>query len=146
MKSKLILSSQLFLPENSYSHIHTRDNQSYFSWIDHIVSSSNCHNTISNKTIHYDMTDDDHIPTSFQIQVDRLPSLTKADNNIRGKIKWDCLSEHDIKKYYDLTKHSLSEIYIPVSSILCSDCSCNNDIHTGENYTFFNSIISSLYD
>ena len=42
-ENQLTISSKCLLPENTYTHMHTRERNCYYSWLDHIVSSSDCH-------------------------------------------------------------------------------------------------------
>ena len=75
------------LSDNTYTHMHTREGNMHFSWLDHAISSSGCHSSISSMTVHYDMTYDDHIPFSLEMRVQNLPKLTIAENNMNSKIK-----------------------------------------------------------
>ncbi|CAL4169330.1 unnamed protein product [Meganyctiphanes norvegica] len=92
------------------------------------------------------MTDNDHIPVRLVMQVDRLPKLSKSENNVSSKIKWDCLSDQCIKHYHDRTTKAFGEIDIPISSVLCSDCACASKTHTGEIDKLFDAMKSSLYE
>ena len=143
-ENKLLLSSKCLLPNSTYTYIHRRDGNNYYSWLDHIVSSVDCNNSIKNIFVNYDMTDEDHIPVTFSMSVDCLPKLSSNVNKVSSKIKWDGLSDKCIKQYHEHTSKSLSEIEIPLSSVLCSDCNCKSVTHTGELITFFESIKESL--
>ena len=50
------------------------------------MSSFDCHNALKDMIVHYDMSDDDHIPVSFSLQVESLPQLSRLNNDINGKI------------------------------------------------------------
>ena len=89
--NQLVVSSKHFLPDSTYTHVHMREGNYYYSWLDHIVSSSDFHNSIQNINVYYDMTDNDHIPVRLVMQVDRLPKLSITENNVSSKIKWDCV-------------------------------------------------------
>ena len=143
-ENQLIISSQHVLPESTYTHIHTREGNFHYSWLDHIVCSLDCHNSVENISVHYDITDEDHIPVSLSIQVDRLPKLSKVDNDFSGKVKWDCISDQNIKLYYDRSTVALGEVAIPVASLCCTDCNCNSQTHRDEIEKFYNSIIASI--
>lgn len=143
-ENQLILSSQLLLPDTTYTQVQLREGNFYHSWLDHIVSSTDFHNSIENICVHYDMSDDDHIPVSISIQVDSLPKLSKYDNDFSGKINWDGISDQNKKLYYERTEESLSEISIPVESVGCSDMNCNNKVHRDEIEKLFNNILVSL--
>ena len=143
-ENQLTLSSQHFLPESTYTHVQTRLGIQYYSWLDHIVSSSDCHKSIETIDVQYDMSDDDHIPVSMSLQVDSLPKLSESDNNFSGRIKWDCVTDHNIKLYHDLTKETLGELVIPVESLCCKNSNCDSNMHKVEIEEFFNSAMTSL--
>ena len=145
-ENQLTISSKWFLPESTYTHVHTREDNCYYSWLYHVVSSSDCHKAIRNMTVHYDMSDDDHIPISFSLQVESLPQLTSFKNDINGKIKWDCVLDKNIKHYYERTAQALGEIEIPVNSVLCTKCDCSDTKHTDDIEKLFNAIKSALYN
>ena len=144
--NQLVVSSKHFLPDSTYTHVHMREGNYYYSWLDHIVSSSDFHNSIQNINVYYDMTDNDHIPVRLVMQVDRLQKLSITENNVSSNIKWDCLSDQCIKHYHDRTTKAFGEIDIPISSVLCSDCACASKTHTGEIDKLFDAMKSSLYE
>ena len=90
------------------------------------------------------MTDEDHIPISLFLSVQSLPKLTTVNNKINGKVKWETLSDKDIKQYYYSTQKALDDIDIPVTSVLCSNPSCSNNDHTREIGNLFESIKLAL--
>ena len=145
-ENQLTISSKCFLPEGTYTHVHTREGNYYYSWLDHVVSSSGCHKAIRDMTVHYDMSDDDHIPISFSLQVESLPQLSRSNNNINGRIKWDIVLDKHIKRYYERTEQTLGEIEIPVNSLLCTNCDCTDTKHTDDTENLFNAIKTSLYN
>ena len=48
-ENQLILTSKLMLPDDTYTQVQTRDGNFYYSWLDHIVASSDYHNAIENE-------------------------------------------------------------------------------------------------
>ena len=80
------------------------------------MSSADCHNAIERVYVNYDITDDDHIPVSLSMKVHHLPKFSNKVNDIKSNIKWDCLSDHTIKRYHDLTSKLVGEIEIPIVS------------------------------
>ena len=143
-ENQLIISSKLLLPEDTYTQIQTREGSYYYSWIDHIVCSLDYHNAIDNISVHYDMSDDDHIPIELSIQVENLPKLSMNSNDVCGKINWEGISDQNEKIYYDTTRSYLSKIAIPVESLYCNNCNCDNDILRKEIEHFYKSLIVSL--
>ena len=99
--NELLISSQLLLPESTYTHIHSYQGNLHYSWLDHVVSSHNFHTSISNVFIHYNMCDDDHIPVSFDVRVDLLPTFSENINDITARIKWDNASDTNVNLYYN---------------------------------------------
>ena len=86
-ENEFLISSQLLLPNSTYTHINTYQGNLHYSWLDHIVSSYDFHQSMNEVVVHYDMSDDDHIPMSFKIHVDLLPKLSEEDNDINTNIK-----------------------------------------------------------
>ena len=98
-ENHLMISSRLLLPTNSYSYVCTREGTQYFSWLDHVLSSSDFHKCIDSISMAYDMSDDDHIPVILNLKVECLPDFTELTNNYSEKINWDSVAECDIEKY-----------------------------------------------
>ena len=144
--NSLIISSKQMLPCNSYSYVSSREGVQYYSWLDHVLSSSDFHNSISNIAMAYDMSDEDHIPIKLNVNVELLPELTNLDNNCTGRIKWDSHDENSINTYVNNTDKLLSAIEIPVETICCTDLKCNLPSHHDKLVTFFNDIINCLND
>ena len=105
--NNMLISSQLLLPRDSYSYICTRDGVSYYSWLDHVVSSRDFHTCINNISILYDMSDEDHIPLVMNLNTGALPSVTSQNNNLTAKISWDNMKECDPRKYLNLTDKNI---------------------------------------
>ena len=83
----LLMSSQLLLPESTYTDMHSYQGNLYYSWLYHVVSSHNFHTSITNISIQYDMCDDDHIPLSFDVQLWLLLTFSVDVNSISAKTK-----------------------------------------------------------
>ena len=143
-ENDLLISSHLLLPETSYTHMHSYQGSLHYSWLDHIVSSQNFHNCISNIVIHYDMCDDDHLPVSLDVRVDLLPTFSNDSNNIAARIKWDNISESNINLYYECTNANLGSIPLPVTTLCCGDTACGEESHRVQLDIFFNNIVKAL--
>ena len=60
-ENNLVISTKELLPSNSYSHISTRSDNMFKTWIDHVVSSKDAHRAIENIDMLYKITDEDHM-------------------------------------------------------------------------------------
>ena len=143
-ENSMLISSQLLLPNDTYSYVCSRDGVFYYSWLDHIVSSSDFHNSIDNISVLYDMSDEDHIPICMDINVSALPSLTYENNDCTANISWDKIKDHELRKYLNLTDIQFSNIHIPVDALICGDLHCNNNSHKLMLEDFFCNIIKCL--
>ena len=95
-ENNLIISTKTILPVDSYSHITTRHDCHYKTWIDHVVTSHDMHWAISNINILYDITDEDHIPFQIQVMVDNIPSVTQETNDLAPKINWNMVKDYEL--------------------------------------------------
>ena len=140
----MLISSQLLLPRDSYSYVFTRDGVSYYSWLDHVVSSRDFHTCINNISILYDMSDEDHIPLVMNLNTGALPSVTSQNNDLTAKISWDNMKECDLSKYLNLTDKNLSNTDIPIEALVCKDLNCSNITHKEMLEKFFCDITNCL--
>ena len=143
-ENDLLISNKLLLPYDSYSYISYRDSVPHYSWLDHIVSSSDFHNSIRNIHMLYDLTDEDHIPVTVHVNFDVLPSLTNENNGSNFKINWDAATEIDLKKFLKLTDEKFSQIELPVEALCCTNLNCIDQSHINIINNFYNNIISIL--
>ena len=103
----------------------------------HVVSSKDFHECISDISILYEKSDEDHIPVSIELNISSLPEVTSEDNNYQAKIHWESIKENDINKYSNLTDKHLSNICIPVEALLCDNLHCNDSDHKTELGNFY---------
>ena len=143
-ENNLYISSQMFLPESSYTHIHTYEGNMHYSWLDHIVATHDFHHSINSISVLYDISDNDHIPITFNVCTDKLPTASVEVNDISAKIKWDNVSDADISKYNAYTNKNLGSIKIPVPTMCCSDTSCEDQSHRIDLDNFYSDIVSAL--
>ena len=99
------------------------------SWLDHIVTSNDFHSCISTIDILYDVSDEDHIPFKVCVNSDRIPNLTTSTSNGSTKVRWNCMTDKDVRKYCSLTDKSLHEIYIPTEAVSCKNVHCSDENH-----------------
>ena len=128
-ENDLLILSHLLLPDSTYTHIHSYQGNLHYSWLDHVVSSQDFHQSISKIFVHYDMSDDDHIPVSFIVHVDLLPTFSEEINEITTKIKWDSISDANVKTYYKRSQVNLGKVCLPVSALCCSNTACEDQSH-----------------
>ena len=143
-ENELLISDKILLPEDSYTYVSTREGVPHYSWLDHVVSSNDFHSGINNVSVLYNITDEDHIPLTFNINVSTLPKVMSDNNDYCSKISWDRVNETDIKQYFNLTDKHLANVEIPVEAILCSNVNCKNVEHHSMLDKFYDDIIKSL--
>ena len=143
-ENDLLISSQMLLPESTYTHVHSYLGDQHYSWLDHIVSSHDFHQTINNILVHYDMSDEDHIPVSFNIHVDLLPSVSQEINDLTSKVKWDSVSDADRNIYYRRSHDNLGKVNLPISALCCNNTACEDKSHRLELEAFYNKIVEAL--
>lgn len=71
LHNKLVLSSKILLPENSYTHISEVWHST--SWLNHIVCTADAQDSLENVEILYGMATTDHFPVSMMLNVGSLP-------------------------------------------------------------------------
>ena len=141
-ENNLKISSCVHLPGNSYTYISER--WSTNSWLDHIVTSNDFHSCISKIDILYDISDEDHIPIKMNVNSDCIPNLTTSTNNGSTKVRWNCMTDKDVRKYCTLTDKSLHEIYIPTEAVSCKNVHCSDENHIDAINKLYSDIVNSL--
>jgi len=124
------------LPDDSYSYI-SRSSISSTSWLDHIVTSSNCHP--QNISIMYGFSVDDHIPICFTLNVDvalEYVSPGVHDDADRNNVNWDKVTDNDISNYSLLLDY-LSE-YCDSEFLSCNQNYCSDSEHFRKIEEMFN--------
>ena len=140
----LSISSMLLLPNNSYTHIYTRENATFYSWLDHIVCSKDMHNAINSIEVLYDISDEDHLPVRFTVNVSNMPTLTNATNDYTPKINWNDIPDNKLAEYHIATSKHLSNVTIPVEALCCSNTKCYDVSHRKYLETMYDDITNSL--
>ena len=82
------------------------------------------------------MCDDDHIPVSFDVRVDLLPTFSEDINDVTARIKWDNASDTNVNLYYNNSNVNLGRIPLPVSTLCCGNSTCEDQSHRA-NLEFF---------
>ena len=77
----------------------------------------------------YDVSDEDHIPIKVYVNSDCIPDLTTSTSNGSTKVRWNGMTDKDVKKYCTLTDKSLHEIYIPTEVVSCKNVHCSDENH-----------------
>ena len=143
-ENNLIISTKTRLPVDSYTHITTRHDCHFKTWIDHVVTSHDVHQAIDNLNILYDITDEDHIPFQIQVIVDNIPSVTQETNDLAPKINWNMVKNFELLKYQRETNKRLGEITIPVEALNCRNLKCDKPDHKEQITKFYYCIIEAL--
>ena len=143
--NNLIVSSQMFLPADSYSYIseawHTT------SWLDHCISTADAHESIRSIKIVYEASMSDHIPFVMSLDCESLPEMTQEGKNAcKAKLDWAKLTNEDILTYYGKTDVLLSDVYLPRDAIMCSDVNCNVMSHRKDLCVMYNDIVEAMYE
>ena len=144
--NELLISSQILLPHDSYSYVGYRDSVPHYSWLDHVVSSADFHNSILNIKIRDEISDEDHLPVTIKVDLNLLPNLTNCNNDSFFKINWESATETDLLYFYNLTDQSFADIKLPIDALLCIDLNCKHAEHIQKIDTFYNDIVSVLND
>ena len=116
----------------------------HYSWLDHIVTSVDMHNSINGIEVLYSVTDDDHIPVKFNISLASMPKITVNNNNHAPKIKWNNIHEDKILEYHNFTSSKFDNVNISVDTLCCRNAKCNDISHREELDQFFNEIVDCM--
>ena len=143
-ENNLIVSTKSLLPPKSYSHISTRKDNLFKTWIDHVVSSNDLHIAIDNIEILYNVSDDDHIPFIVHLNVDIIPKVTNETNDLVTKINWNNIKDSELQKYHKNTCEILEQIRLPTDALSCKNQKCSNESHRQDLTIFYNSITDAL--
>ena len=145
-ENSLIISDKINLPDDTYTYVSTREGRSLYSWLDHVVSSTDFHSCINDIQVLYNVSDDDHIPITMKLKVSNLPKVEFDSNNYNNcfNITWDTVTENDLKKYCELTDKNISNISIPTETIICTNINCKNLEHLTMTKNFYNDIVKCL--
>lgn len=143
--NSLKLSSQEFLPSNTYTYIseawHTA------SWLDHCISTDDAHSSIVGMDILYGAATYDHMPVLILINVEDIPMLSCDSYDCNTEfLDWSALSREDIAGYYADTNRLLSKISLPSDAIRCSDPTCNVWKHREEISSLYDYVVRALYE
>ena len=136
------LSTQSLLPHNSYTHV--SEAWGTVSWLDHVVSSADFHDSIDNITIDYDSTDVNHIPVMVTTSLSNMPAVNLVNNECTSsRLKWGELSVKQRSNYSAASHELLSKINIP-NAIHCSDINCTDAEHINAITNMYGEIIGCL--
>ena len=143
-ENNLVISTKSILPPDSYTHISTREGNTFKTWIDHVVSSNDLHNAINKIEILHEVTDDDHFPLIINLNVNSIPKVSIETNNIDPKINWHSIKDSEINKYYLSSCELLACMELPISALNCRNIDCKDETHTNALNCFYNNILDSI--
>ena len=125
--SGLILSDQLLLPNETFTHLSERWHST--SWLAHCISTSDGHSAIVNMEVLYANSCSDHIPITMDVCISNIPVLESNDNDNEPemyKVDWRVISDAD-KELYSLNSEALlRNICIPTEALSRKNTSCSN--------------------
>ena len=139
----LQLSSKLLLPADTHTYI--SESWQTYSWLDHVVSSMDFHNSVSEMAVCYDITDVDHVPVRMCVNVAHIPRLSASVNDTSTKLNWSTLSEQALREYRRLTDVFLRQIVID-EKLLCADANCSDSDHKNLIDKLYGDIVKCLVD
>ena len=137
--NNMLISDKLRLHSNNtytyVSHAHGTT-----SWLDHVVSSANADDLISDINIEYNYVSSDHLPLCVCLDFSRVEVITSSSGQAetRKKVSWEKLSDRDIARYSELTAEYISNADLPFDLLMCNDPLCNVSAHRVD--------IDSMYD
>ena len=140
-ENNLIISSKELLEMNSFTFV---SNWGSTSWLDHVVSSCDFHNVINHMRICHEITQEDHIPVTFSINSDNIPSLRSDEPPLEKKPKWDKVGDVELEKYRRLCEGSLRSINLENEVITCNNLVCSNAEHRQHIEKVYSEVINSL--
>ena len=143
-ENNLVISTKSLLPPHTYTHVSYRENDTFKTWIDHVVSSNDLHNSLDYIDMLYSVSDDDHIPFIIHLNADSIPKISNETNDLVPKINWNNVKDGELQKYYLSTCELLEGIVIPTEALGCKDINCKIKSHTLELNKFYNSIVDLL--
>lgn len=139
----LLISSALLLPSDSYTYVSAAWDS--VSWLDHIISSADFHDSISSIVIEYDCTDEDHIPVFLTLDLNCIPDSAESRNDVHNQnISWDRLTNEEVLRYTKNTDDLLRSLTAPVGVFSCQNVNCSNDLHTQELSKFYDKVFDVL--
>ena len=131
--NNMINSSMSFLPSDSFTFV--SEAWGSHSWLDHAVCSQGFNDIICNITIQYDISDEDHIPFTVALDVEKIPALSNVNNDCMSRLVWDKLSSHNCQRYRCITENLFSSLQLPYS-VFCDDINFSSSSHFAENTKF----------
>jgi exonuclease III len=140
-----IISDAALLDSDTYTYV-SEAHVGTTSWLDHCVCTASAHTAILDMSVLHDFVASDHLPLLFSINVTDLPKCNSNGPSIvqKGSVNWAKVTDKDTEKYTADTDYYLSEISVPVESMLCSDPNCDIPSHLCEIDEFYDCIVNAL--
>ena len=115
------------------------------SWLDHLISTEDGNNVITNMCVLYGTVQSDHIPVAVNIDLQLAPDIDHgAVNNIGNNIDWSALSEGVIYEYGVQSEIRLINVVLPTDILLCKDCNCAKVKHKEALNKYYDDIICAI--
>ena len=140
-ENNLILSSEHFLPDGTFTHYseawHTT------SWLDHCISTSDANEIINNMSVDYSLNTADHLPLYMEIASQRVPEV-EIVNGVHRRLAWDKINHTAQMEYCKETDANMQRIHIPYDALRCTDVNCKNVDHQDDICKFYDDIIAAM--
>ena len=142
----LIIADDELCPINTFTFLSEAHGST--SWLDHVITTVNGLNIISDIVVNYNFVSSDHLPLQISILLDKFVT-TKEDlcDNVnirkRSKINWEEINTGEKIEYKKASEHYLKLIKID-NDILC-DKNCTEHFHLNLIDKLYNDIVNALW-
>jgi exonuclease III len=116
------------------------------SWLDHVVCTKSMDQIIQNVSIDYSVICSDHFPILTSLDVDNINFTVpkQSDQHSHPRVKWDKLSEEDLRNYASLTANNLTNTNLNLELVMCEDDMCKNEDHVQAIDDMYSHLITCL--
>ena len=144
-ESGLLISSELMLPENSFTFI-SEMRLGVTSWLDHCISTQDGHNIINSMYIDYNLSFRDHIPLVMNLNLDKLPSVETDINDVAPRMNWDKYDSIKLREFSLMSDIYVSCLTIPDASLECRNINCKDENHIVQIKQLYDKMCKCLID
>ena len=142
--NNILLSSELKLPRDSYTYI--SDIWGSTSWLDHCLSTEFVNSQIHDFVIRYDLSSEDHIPFSLNIDISAIPVIQPISSGIHSRVNWARLSPDELLSYGASTSALLEKIELPHLALTCAEHACTESSHFTHLAAYYDQIVNSIVE
>ena len=132
------------MPDTSFTYVSEAWDTT--SWLDHIVTTADAHDSLESIEICYGLATTDHIPVAMLLNVESVPLLANNGNAApSSKLDWSKLTKEDMHRYSLLTDSLLSDVELPRDALMCTDMNCKDKHHAEKLCAMYDDIVKCLY-